>query len=581
MFSSTLKFVTLALVFIVPMRTLNAAFTDSTPGPDVERCATESPIGQDRERIEASIKAHRAKINASTCNNTLTAATINVYFHVIAEKNNTKSGMISDTVINEQIAVLNRDFRNSSLTFNLAEIDRRINATWFRNVFQKNKAESDMVAALKKGNSSSDLDIYTVAFTNAPKRGLLGYATFPWYYASNSARDGVYLNFRTLPNVLSSGHYTGKTATHEVGHWAGLLHTFDTANHTSYCDAVVGDMVEDTPQENGYATGCPRGRDSCPNDPGFDPIENFMDYSDDSCFATILALVSIVPLYTVNGALTDFTPGLDRCATEAPIGHNRERIEASIKAHRAKNNLATCNTAFNKATINVYFHVIAEGNDLKSGMISDAVINQQIDVMNHDFQNSGLTFRLVDIDRTINSVWFSDVDSRNQAESDMMAALRKGGEGDLNIYTVGFVNSNTQGLLGYATFPWDYLTESARDGVVIRFVALPNILPTAGLTGKTATHEVGHWTGLLHTFETSTNTYYCDRLVGDKVDDTPVENGPAQGCPKGRDSCPNDPGLDPIENFMDYSDDYCMTHFTPCQVTRLRSNMDQYRNVGL
>lgn len=70
--------------------------------------------------------------------------------------------------------------------------------------------------------------------------------------------------------------------------------------------------------------------------------------------------------------------------------------------------------------------------------------------------------------------------------------------------------------------------------------------------GKTAVHEVGHWFGLLHTFQDQTCAS-TDR--GDYIDDTPQEATPTDGCPVGKDSCPGSPGVDPIGNYMDYSSD--------------------------
>ncbi|PPQ99682.1 hypothetical protein CVT24_009754 [Panaeolus cyanescens] len=235
------------------------------------------------------------------------------------------------------------------------------------------------------------------------------------------------------------------------------------------------------------------------------------------------------------------------------------------------------------ARLPVYFHIVSEDETREGGNVPDEMIQQQVDVLNQDYIDSGVSFYLDGVTRTVNPDWYRKAYYGNQQNVDMVSSLRVGGPEALNIYTVGFVEPppNSPQLLGYATFPWEYQGQPEIDGVVMQ----PETMPSGTLTpyneGKTATHEVGHWVGLLHTFQTDDDSdNKCEHGNGDFVADTPLQKGATSGCPTGRDSCPDDAGLDPIHNYMDYSDDACLTEFTTGQVDRFLDQIATYRGVA-
>jgi hypothetical protein len=219
-------------------------------------------------------------------------------------------------------------------------------------------------------------------------------------------------------------------------------------------------------------------------------------------------------------------------------------------------------------TVPVWVHRIHASNGT-GGAVTNTQVNQQIAILNDAF--GGFNFQLAGITDTNNSTWYTC--TGGSCETQMKNALRVGGPETLNLYT----NNMGQGLLGWATFPSSYNSNPKMDGVVVLYSSLPGGSAAPYNEGDTGTHEVGHWMGLYHTFQGG-----CKRSgsQGDGVSDTPAERSPAYGCPVGRDSCAGSrfPGLDPIENFMDYTDDDCMFEFTPGQETRMQAAWNTYRS---
>ncbi len=261
------------------------------------------------------------------------------------------------------------------------------------------------------------------------------------------------------------------------------------------------------------------------------------------------------PTQTQEGALT-------HCGVANLTPEQLAVEEARFEAARAGK--VSAFRAIGSVTIPVWFHVINKGTGVSNGDITATMITNQMNVLNSAYSQTPFKFTLAGTTRTTNSTWYT-AGHGSSAESQMKNALRRGGPGTLNFYT----NSPGGGLLGWATFPSSYSSQPKMDGVVVLNTSLPGGTAAPYNEGDTGTHEVGHWLGLYHTFQGG-----C--TGGDSVSDTPAESSAAYGCPTGRDTCTTT-GLDPITNFMDYTDDSCMNRFSAGQSARMDSQHATYR----
>ncbi len=234
----------------------------------------------------------------------------------------------------------------------------------------------------------------------------------------------------------------------------------------------------------------------------------------------------------------------------------------------------------NKVRIPVVVHVIQRTNG--TGFISESRVQSQIDVLNEDFlaipgtngapgTDTQIEFYLATEDPdgnptngitySTNNTWFNDGGAYYNT-------LAWDTDRYLNIYT-----NSASGALGYVPdLPQGGIAGNNADRVVVLYSTFGRNAPYAPFNlGRTATHEVGHYLGLYHTFNGGcTNTY----TGGDRIVDTNPESSPTYGCPGSRSSCGSQA---PIDNYMDYSDDRCMEKFTPEQANRMRCSLFNYR----
>ncbi|KAJ0423811.1 hypothetical protein BJY00DRAFT_25726 [Aspergillus carlsbadensis] len=270
------------------------------------------------------------------------------------------------------------------------------------------------------------------------------------------------------------------------------------------------------------------------------------------------------------------------CATVAPA----ESLKAEFRRLSAQVDDPAVNQGSRKAVepieIATWFHVVS--SKANGDVVSEQMLNTQLSYLQEAYRNATITYRLEGVTRQTNDKW-----ARNEDELAMKDALRKGSYRTLNVYFQTDLQAPTDGaqghqqlglteqlatsVLGFCTLPDPAINSTSprasyvKDGCSVLARTMPGGSLAHYNRGGTAIHEIGHWNGLLHTFEGESCSPDNE---GDYIDDTPQESVPTDGCPAIKNSCPNRAGVDPVHNFMDYSSDECYERFTPAQVRRMR-----------
>ncbi|MCC7299205.1 MAG: PKD domain-containing protein [Bacteroidia bacterium] len=289
-----------------------------------------------------------------------------------------------------------------------------------------------------------------------------------------------------------------------------------------------------------------------------------------------------------------------KCGTDV---HYQEAVKSDPSIEKAKAEFFERAAQYSKTpsnraaiyTIPVVFHVF-HTNGVEN--ISKEQILDQMRILNADYSFTNknknkirsvftnvaadcqIKFELASIDPNgnctdgINRIYSTLGASVNRTSEDVKQTVQWNYQKYLNIWVVTSIETDGNGTtLGYAFFPW--MTPKSRDGIVIRHDRVGSIgtaLSTAD-SGRTLTHEVGHWLGLLHTFQ-------GECADEDNCDDTPPVGGTFTNasCPANGNSCNTDkPDLiDQWENYMDYSDGKCMAMFTLDQKSIMHSSLTTF-----
>ncbi|MCD6017109.1 MAG: domain containing protein [Bacteroidetes bacterium] len=339
-------------------------------------------------------------------------------------------------------------------------------------------------------------------------------------------------------------------------------------------------------------------------------------------FFTTLILSAFVIIGS-NAQNTEPASPARKCASPKVNPTYEEAFQGMLQRHEQFANIKKTLTVYN---IPVIFHILHSGVAVNSTSatsgrnLNAAQIASQLTVLNQDFRKTNTNFSTtVTQSAFINAAADCEINFCMAKISPTGTILAEPGIDRISVsskgwnalpYTMSYIESTVKpgsswdptkylniwilefggadvGTLGYAQFPtipngttpvtdmvgWGGAANT--DGVVFdyHYVGTTGTASYPYNKGRTATHEIGHWLGLWHiNGDTNCGNDYCT--------DTPTQSSLTGGCPSttggtsasGCSASPNPPGK-MYQNYMDYSDDRCMSMFTTGQKARMQAVM--------
>jgi hypothetical protein len=407
--------------------------------------------------VEKMHEAERNKLVPFGTHDTSDPDLIPIVVHVIHNGEPYGEGTnITNEQIYSQIEVLNEDFKRMNadtidtqseflplasklnIEFVLARRDEKGQPTTgiIRKQGDKNRyditvADRELLSSYSHWNPNTYVNIWVTNLLGQ----YLGLAQFPNYGESqapdglpglddkpnkdNEVIDGMVIDYEVfgsedkVPGLeLKNKYNLGRTATHEMGHFFGLVHTWGDGGCTA------DDYVGDTPNsDNDYAGFCvPSDHVSCGTN---DMFENYMYYTDDACmniFSTgqtgrmeVILMNAPRRATLLNSIGTEVPDGLNfDLAINGILAPGKALCEGSIiPVIEVKNNGGRAVTDFGVAvTINGdEFNYTYSGDTIKNGEIVELTFENYI----VDQGVGDLSFELTDIP--------ADVDPSNNEAS--------------------------------------------------------------------------------------------------------------------------------------------------------------------
>ena len=284
-----------------------------------------------QDSISAYLSQNRRNLRAAVaCANIRIPVVVHVVHDNVAGQTGGRDNTnISDEQIREQIRVLNEDYRrktgtrgfnnnavgtDTGIEFYLANIDPNGQSSTgiTRHLYRQKVSfsilsDDQLLSEIVSWPTDRYLNIWTARFGNGTFLGVAQFPSVSGVQGLDNATelqektDGVFIDFRVFgigSAVISRLYRFGRTTTHEIGHWLGLIHTWGDAN-------CGNDYCADTPtcEDGNQSTVCGPIFSNCNGVRTRNMTENYMDYSPDSCMniftkqqsARMLAVLELAP----------------------------------------------------------------------------------------------------------------------------------------------------------------------------------------------------------------------------------------------------------------------------------------------